>query len=127
MSADVSAAPPRPHPEPVPPKHARRTATVRLRDALMAVGDWHGQILTHSERPWTSITFSGTSHSLALLFAGDEAVAAGERFVEALGEHEFSIPGQLVADAAIREVEHRLLPAPRMVVQSQILMLRDGD
>ncbi len=128
MSADVLAAPPRPHPAPaVPPKSARRTATARLRDALMSLGDWRGQILTHGERPWASITFSGTSHSLALLFAGDEAVAAGERFVEALGEHEFSIPGQLVADAAIVEVEHRLVPTPRLVVQCRMLLLREAD
>lgn len=97
-----------------------------LRDALMELADWRGQVVTHSERAWASITFAGARHRIALLFAGAEAVEAGERFIAALPDHEFAIRGQLVADAAVIEVEHRLLPAPRLVVQCELLLLEEG-
>ena len=111
-----------------PPRRprARRSSGDRLRSALIALADHHAQVVTHSEKAWASITFAGTRHSLALLFAGEQAVEAGEAFIAALPEHEFTLPGQLVADAAISEVEHRLLPAPRMVVQCDLLLLEDA-
>jgi hypothetical protein len=113
-----------------PPRPAHRSGPRstgdRLRDALLALGDYRGQVLTHSERAWASITFAGARHTLALLFAGEEAVAAGETFIAALPEHEFALPSQLVADAAITEVEHRLLPHPRLVVQCELLLLEEG-
>ena len=46
--------------------------------------------------------------------------------VAELPEHEFAIPGQIVADAAILEVEHRLLPEPRLVVQCELLLLEES-
>lgn len=104
----------------------RRSATDRLRTALMVLCEHKGQVITHTEKSWASITFAGTRHSLAILFAGDDAVEAGEHFVATLPEHEFAIPGQLVADAGIVEVEHRLSPCPRMVVQCDLLLLEDA-
>ncbi|MFA6219541.1 MAG: hypothetical protein WC692_07150 [Erythrobacter sp.] len=104
----------------------RRTTTDRLREAVLALGEHRGQVLTHSETPWASITFAGARHRLALVFAGEEAVEAGERFIAALPEHEFTIPGQLVADASVTEAEHRLLPSPRLVVQCELLLLEEG-
>ena len=47
-------------------------------------------------------------------------------FVAELPEHEFAIPGQIVADAAILEVEHRLIPEPRLVVQCELLLLEES-
>lgn len=131
MSPDLTLAPPpvaKPRPSGAPPAlptPRRRAVADRLRDALLALGDWHGQVLTHSERAWASITFAGTRHRFALLFAGEQAVAAGERFLEALDEYEFRIPGQLVADATVTEVEHRPLPSPRLVVQCELLLLEE--
>jgi len=52
--------------------------------------------------------------------------SARERFIAALPEHEFAIPGQLVADASVTEAEHRLLPAPRLVVRCELLLLEEG-
>lgn len=104
----------------------RRTTGGRLREALLALGEHRGQVLTHTEKAWASITFAGARHTLALLFAGSEAVEAGERFIAALPEHEFAIPGQLVADASITEAEHRLLPHPRLVVRCELLLLEEG-
>lgn len=110
----------------VPRPARRQTGKDRLRDALLALGEHHGQLLAHDERAWASITFAGARHKLTLLFAGAEAVEAGERFMDALPEHEFAIPGQLVADATVEEVEHRLLPAPRLVVVCELLLLEDA-
>ncbi|HCS16881.1 MAG TPA: hypothetical protein DIW45_02955, partial [Erythrobacter sp.] len=57
--------------EPAPPRapRARRTAADRLRAALADLHAHHGQVLTHTEKVWASITFAGTRHSLAILFA----------------------------------------------------------
>ena len=112
--------------KPPRPPRIRRSAGDRLRQALMVLAEHQGQIITHSEKAWASITFAGTRHSLSLLFAGEDALEAGERFVAALPDHEFAIPGQLVADAGIVEVEHRLSPSPHMVVQCDLLLLEDA-
>jgi hypothetical protein len=104
----------------------RRSTADRLREALLALGEHRGQIITHSEKSWASITFAGARHHVALVFSGAEAVEAGEHFIAALPDHEFAIPGQLVADASVIEVEHRLLPDPRLVVQCELLLLEDG-
>lgn len=112
--------------KPPRPPRMRRSAADRLRTALMVLCEHKGQIITHTEKSWASITFAGTRHSLAILFAGDDAVEAGEHFVATLPEHEFAIPGQLVADAGIVEVEHRLSPSPRMIVQCDLLLLEDA-
>lgn len=103
----------------------KRSTADRLREALMALGDFRGQVLNHEEKAWASITFTGSRHTLALMFAGEQAVEAGERFIAALPEHEFAIPGQLVADATITEAQHRLLPTPRLVVQCELLLLEE--
>ena len=108
------------------PRKSRRTASDRLRDALLALSEHRAQVLAHRERAWASITFSGTGHTVDLLFAGAEAVAAGEFFIAALPDHEFAIPQQLVADATVTAVEHRMLPAPRTTVTCEILLLQEG-
>ena len=109
-----------------PPKRARKTPADRLRDALLALGEHRGQLLAQSERAWASITFAGARHGVTLLFAGEDAVAAGERFIAALPDHEFELAGQLVADATVTEVEHRLLPSPRLIVTCEVLLLEEG-
>ena len=108
------------------PIRTRCSAADRVRSALAELHAHRGQVLTHNEKAWASITFAGTRHSLALLFAGEDAVEAGEQFVASLPDHEFAIPGQLVADAGVVEVEHRLLPEPRLVVQCELLLLEEG-
>ncbi len=104
----------------------RKTVSERLRTALLDLADHRAQVLEHNERAWASITFSGARHTVVLLFAGTEAVAAGERLIAQLADHEFAIPGQLVADAAIAEAEHRLLPSPRLVIRCELLLLEDA-
>lgn len=107
----------------LPIPHRRLTAD-RLREALLALAQERATILMHCERTWASVTFAGARHRLALAFEGAEAVEAGELFIAELPEHEFDILGQLVADAAVTEVDHRFDP-PRMEVRCELLLLEE--
>jgi len=104
---------------------ARRHPRNRLREALLELAQEQATILSHDEKSWASVTFAGARHRVELEFAGAEAVVAGELFIAFLPEHEFAIPGQLVADAAVTAVDHRLEP-PRMVVSCELLLLEEG-
>jgi len=112
--------------KPLPPRYRpRRSTSDRLRDALLALADSAGELTRHEEAPWSSITFNGTRHEVAIEFTGHPAVEAGETFIAQLPEHEFRIPGQLVADASVREVDHRFGAQERMVVTCVLLLLED--
>jgi hypothetical protein len=96
---------------------------------LSAVIDLAGsraELLRHVERPWASVTFSGSRHTITLAFTGTEAVAAGEAFIAALPEHEFAIPRQLVAEAAVVTVEHETVPEPKLKVEVELLLLEEA-
>jgi hypothetical protein len=93
--------------------------------ALSAIAGGQGELLRHSERPWSSTTFAGTRHTVGLRFVGD-AIPAGETLLAELPEHEFSIEGQLVADAKVVEVDHELLPAPILSVELELLLLEEA-
>ena len=103
----------------------RRTPGERLTEALLTLANGRGRLVSHAESAWASITFAGTRHKAVLEFAGAEAVEAGECFIAFLPEHEFALPGQLVADAAITEVDPRLDP-PLMRVTCELLLLEEG-
>ena len=111
--------------QPPAPPRVRKTASERLRETLVALAGGHAQIVAHREKSWASITFAGSRHTLELVFAGAEAVAAGEAFIAALPEHEFAIPRQLVAEAHVVAVDHRLDP-PHMAVTCEVLLLEEG-
>lgn len=104
---------------------AGRGPAVRLLSELAALGGPHVEFLRHNERPWSSVTFSGSRHRVAMAFTGSEAVSDGERLIAALPDHEFAIPGQLVADATIRAVEHDNGPDPRLTVEAELLLLEE--
>lgn len=103
----------------------RRTTSDRLRDALLALAGNEGEITSHEETPWSSITFSGSRHEVIFDFRGNAAVEAGENLIAELPEHEFRIPGQLVADASVREVDHRFGAEERLIVTCVLLLLVD--
>ena len=107
------------------PRAERRSPAVRLREQLLDLARGQAAVLGHEEKAWASVTFAGARHRLELAFEGAEAVAAGELFVAFLPEHEFALPGQLVADAAVTAVDHRLEP-PRMQVSCELLLLEEG-
>ena len=109
-----------------PNPRARRTTADRVRTALMQLTGGNGSVLSHEEKAWASITFSGTRHEMVLEFCGPEAVVGGEELIERLPDHEFTIPGQLVADATITKVDHRFGAMERLEVTAVLLLLEEG-
>ena len=69
---------------------------------------------------------AGASHSITLRFTGYEAIAAGETFRACLPDHEFSIPGQLVADASVVRAEHSSGATPTLTIDLELLILEDN-
>ncbi len=106
--------------------HPRRTLGDRVREAVLELAQAKASLLAHEEVTWSSITFTGTRHELMLDFDGADAVDAGESFVADLPEHEFTIPGQLVADATVIATDHSFLPEPRLVVTAVLLLLEES-
>lgn len=117
-------SPPRPSLHSVP--RIRRTLADRVGAAIKALAGDKGVLLSHQETAWASITFAGTRHQLAFEFCGAAAVAAGEELIERLPDHEFAIPGQLVADATITAVDHRFGAIERLEVTAVLLLLEEG-
>ena len=104
----------------------RRSLADRVRAGLMAITGGAGTVLAHEEKAWASITFAGTRHEVVLEFCGADAVVAGEELIERLPDHEFAIPRQLVADAAITKVDHRFGAMERLEVTAVLLLLEEG-
>ena len=126
MHIELKSAPnPLSTPGPATARKRRRTAGERLIEALRELAQGQANVSRHSESSWASITFAGTRHRVELLFEGADAVEAGESLIAFLPEHEFAIPGQLVADAAVVAVDHVAQP-PRMVVTAELLLLEEG-
>jgi len=109
-----------------PAKRRERGPGARLCAEVMALSEGCATIVSRQEAAWASITFTGKRHTLRVVFDGPLAAEAGERMIAALPDHEFTIPGQLVADATVREVDHRLLPDERLEVAIDVLMLDEG-
>ncbi|WP_241126858.1 hypothetical protein [Novosphingobium terrae] len=103
----------------------RRDPALRLLDAVMRLAGPESELISHAERPWASATFSGTRHTITLSFAGDPGIAAAESFIALLPDHEFHLPGRLVADAGVSEVTHLTQPRPLMVVEADLLLLNE--
>ncbi|OCC22829.1 hypothetical protein MB02_14960 [Croceicoccus estronivorus] len=108
------------------PRVRRRTCADRLREELYKLSEGQVKIEAHRETPWASATFAGSRHRIELVFEEDYAVAAAESFIAALPDHEFAIPGQLVADATITSVDHQMIPTQRVIVIAEILLLQDA-
>ncbi len=102
-----------------------RRPWAQLTRAIMILAGEHAELLRHSERPWTSVTFSGTRHTLAIMFNGSEGMAAANGFIEALPDHEFSISRQMVVDAQVTLVTQDTIPAPQMMVEVELLLLEN--
>ena len=119
MRTDFPSAKPRQY-------RTRRSIGDRVREALLKLAQGEAQLLSHQEKSWASITFAGTRHELTLRFEGTVAIEAGENFIAALPDHEFAIPGQLVAEATITAASHGLLPEPSLEVSATLLLLEEA-
>lgn len=103
----------------------RKGGWMKLLGEVLRLGEGHADLVRHGERPWSSATFSGSRHTILLAFAGSDGAAAGERLIAALPDHEFDIPGHVVADAAITQVNHALAPSQTLEVEVELLLLQD--
>lgn len=103
----------------------RRSPWLLLLSTLLELAQGKAELVRHAERSWASATFSGTRHSVVLSFTGADAIAAGEALIETLPDHEFTIPGQLVADANVIAAEHTTLPQPQLQLEIELLLLED--
>ena len=101
---------------------AVRTGNVLIGELVKLAGG-HGDLLFHEERSWASITFTGARHRVMIAFNGLSAVAGGDAMSAALAEHEFSIPGWLVADAAVGATDPRHGVNPRLTVTAELLLV----
>lgn len=108
------------------PRRTRsRGGWMKLLGEVLELGGGKAELLRHADRPWASATFNGTRHMIALAFEGRDAIEAGELLIARLPDHEFDLPGQIVADAAVAEVSHVLEPWPRLTVELELLLLDD--
>jgi len=103
----------------------RKGSWRRLLSALLDLSGGAAELVSHGEKPWASVTFSGTRHTVKLAFTGPTGIAAGEGLIAALPEHEFTVPGQVVIDATVVAVEHAMLPEPKLTVEAELLLLED--
>lgn len=110
---------------PAAPARPERGPWLRLLAEMLQLAGGSAQFLLHTEKAWSSATFTGSRHVVVLEFHGVEGIVQGEDYVAALPEHEFTITGQIVADAAVIAVEHHVSPQPRMTVEAQLLLLED--
>jgi len=104
----------------------RRSPWLGLLSQVMALAQGQGQLLRHAERGWASATFTGSRHTIEMEFIGADAIAAGENYICTLPDHEFTVPGHLVADATIIETDHAQLPQPRLTITAELLLLEDA-
>ncbi|MBA3053920.1 MAG: hypothetical protein FP826_03080 [Sphingomonadales bacterium] len=98
---------------------------MKLLGQVLELGDGKAELLRHADRPWASATFTGTRHMIALAFEGRDAIEAAELLIARLPDHEFDLPGQIVADAAVAEVTHVIEPTPRLTIELELLLLDD--
>lgn len=111
--------------QPAPRARRQRSPWMALLSAVLELAEGKGELLRHAERTWASATFTGSRHTVALVFTGEEGVAAAERFIEALADHEFALPRQIVADAAIISVLQEALPGLQITLEAELLLLDD--
>lgn len=105
------------------PTMARQTrGREAMKRQLLELAENLGAIIVHKSKPWRSISFEGERHELLMTFEGSQAVGAGSRFAEALPEHEFTIPGQLMADAVVTKIDEQAEP-PFMAIYLELLTL----
>lgn len=110
---------------PQPASRAAERAGKRIVTALQGmVGDC-AELLAMEERAWASATFSGARHTITLRFTGTKDCEVADVFIEALPEHEFGLPGLLVADAQVRAVTYDCLPQPTMTIAAELLLLNE--
>ena len=90
---------------------------------LVALAAGHGELIAHEERSWASVTFKGVRHRVTIAFEGQAAIDGAYALEAALPEHEFAIPGWLVADAKMVAVNMRFGSRLRAEMTAELLLV----
>jgi len=98
----------------------------RVVRSVLALAGRSAQLIDHRERPWASVTFSGARHTVVLRYTGWEACDDGEALIAALPDHEFTVPGALVADVTVVRTDEAVLPQRTLEVELELLLLDQG-
>ena len=82
-----------------------RVATVLLRQLLDRAEVPREAVLIRQFRStdWHSLTYEGERHEISLRLPAPSAARAAARLADGLEDAEFSLPGHIVADIALRE------------------------
>lgn len=96
-------------------------------EPLIAMLGGKAELISHSSKPWASITFSGSLHRVVLKIDGDDALTREAEFTDALPEHEFNIPGQLVGDAGVVATENDFIGDTIAVTMTVELLLLERE
>lgn len=106
---------------------AARTVSSQLRFQILSLADGMGEVTSHEETAWSTVTFTGTRHELEICFYGNHACEAGDRMIAELPEHEFRISGQIVVDASHRILDHRFAGDDEVMKVTLVCLLMKED
>jgi hypothetical protein len=84
------------------------------------------ELVQASEREWASATFSGARHAVSLRIPLEHSAAAPPAFIATLPDHEFDLPGQIVADCIVTQQKRELDPAYRSWLAITVELLTIG-
>ncbi len=85
------------------PKARPRSPGSLIASQIAALAGNRVTVAMKHERPWASITFTGTRHSFAVEWEGTAEPDEMHNLAKALPDHEFAIPGYFVADILVTE------------------------
>ena len=74
-----------------------------LRGLVARSGASRSEVLLTEVRSvdWHSLTFDGERHEISMRFTGPGAEREADRMLDGLEEHEFTLPGAIVADISV--------------------------
>lgn len=100
------------------------TAAKLIRTVMEICGEGSELVGAH-EREWASATFSGARHSLDLLIPAGDGDAVLPDAVAGLPDHEFDLPGEIVADCAVTigQRQRRADGCTRLTVHVELLTI----
>lgn len=82
-------------------------------------------LIYHAEAAWASGHFAGARHTVALGFGHGAGQAATEAYIARLPDHDFDLPGLIVADAHIIKVERDFAAGTTIVVAELLIVKED--
>jgi hypothetical protein len=108
--------------QPANPRPQRRDCHGRLLAAIEAIAG-EGTSIDHAGmRPWCSATFIGAQHCILLRMSDVGSVEQSEAMATRLREAEYLLPGHIVADVAVDEIDH---DAKGCVLSLAVLTIED--